>query len=93
MLILTRRVGETLIIGDDVTITVWGVRGTKFVLVLTLLKMLLSTVKKFTSVFRLKKHNLKQTQKSTVLLQKKTKLLIIKKPVFDCLSFFIICVL
>tara|TARA_B100001094_G_scaffold188380_1_gene182580 strand:- start:457 stop:702 length:246 start_codon:yes stop_codon:yes gene_type:complete len=27
MLILTRRVGETLIIGDDVTITVWGVRG------------------------------------------------------------------
>ena len=27
MLILTRRVGETLIIGDDVTITVLGVRG------------------------------------------------------------------
>ena len=27
MLILTRRVGETLIIGDDVKITVWGVRG------------------------------------------------------------------
>lgn len=27
MLILTRRVGETLVIGDDVTITVWGVRG------------------------------------------------------------------
>ena len=27
MLILTRRVGETLIIGDDVKITVLGVRG------------------------------------------------------------------
>jgi carbon storage regulator len=27
MLILTRRVGETLIIGDDVTITVFGVKG------------------------------------------------------------------
>ena len=27
MLILTRRVGETLIIGDDVSVTVLGVRG------------------------------------------------------------------
>ena len=27
MLILTRRVGETLIIGDDVKVTVLGVRG------------------------------------------------------------------
>ncbi|PCK08917.1 MAG: carbon storage regulator [Alteromonadaceae bacterium] len=27
MLILTRRIGETLMIGDDVTITVLGVRG------------------------------------------------------------------
>jgi carbon storage regulator len=27
MLILTRRVGETLMIGDDVTVTVLGVRG------------------------------------------------------------------
>jgi carbon storage regulator len=27
MLILTRRVGETLIIGDEVTITVLGVKG------------------------------------------------------------------
>ncbi len=27
MLILTRRIGETLIIGDDVTITVLGVKG------------------------------------------------------------------
>ena len=29
MLILTRRVGETLVIGDDVTITVLGVRGSQ----------------------------------------------------------------
>ena len=27
MLILTRRVGETLVIGDDIRITVLGVRG------------------------------------------------------------------
>ena len=27
MLILTRRVGETLVIGDDVSITVLGVKG------------------------------------------------------------------
>jgi carbon storage regulator len=27
MLILTRRIGETIIIGDDVTITVLGVKG------------------------------------------------------------------
>ena len=29
MLILTRRVGETLMIGDDVTITVLGVKGSQ----------------------------------------------------------------
>ncbi|MAT50312.1 MAG: carbon storage regulator [Porticoccaceae bacterium] len=27
MLILTRRVGETLVVGDDITITVLGVKG------------------------------------------------------------------
>jgi len=27
MLILTRRVGETLMVGDDVTVTVLGVKG------------------------------------------------------------------
>ncbi|MDR5900751.1 MULTISPECIES: carbon storage regulator CsrA [Halomonas] len=27
MLILTRRVGETLMIGDDITVTVLGVKG------------------------------------------------------------------
>ena len=29
MLILTRRVGETLMIGDSVTVTVLGVKGTQ----------------------------------------------------------------
>jgi carbon storage regulator len=27
MLILTRRVGETIVIGDDITVTVLGVKG------------------------------------------------------------------
>ena len=29
MLILTRRVGETLMVGDDITVTVLGVKGTQ----------------------------------------------------------------
>ena len=29
MLILTRRVGETVVIGDDVTVTVLGVKGSQ----------------------------------------------------------------
>ena len=31
MLILTRRVGETLMIGDEVTVTVLGVKGNRAV--------------------------------------------------------------
>jgi len=27
MLILTRRVGETLVVGDDITVTVLGIKG------------------------------------------------------------------
>ncbi|PVF10616.1 carbon storage regulator, partial [Yersinia pestis] len=30
MLILTRRVGETLMIGDEVTVTVLGLKATRF---------------------------------------------------------------
>ena len=29
MLILTRRIGETLMVGDDVTVTVLGIKGTQ----------------------------------------------------------------
>jgi carbon storage regulator len=35
MLILTRRVGETLMIGDDVTVTVLGVNGNQIRLGIT----------------------------------------------------------
>ncbi len=48
MLILTRRVGETLMIGDDVTVTVLGVKGNQVhVLVLMHLKKFLFIAKKF----------------------------------------------
>ena len=30
MLILTRRIGETLMVGDDVTVTVLGIKGNPF---------------------------------------------------------------
>lgn len=30
MLILTRRLGETLIIGDDVAVTILGIKGNQF---------------------------------------------------------------
>lgn len=29
MLILTRRIGETLIVGDDITVTILGVKGSQ----------------------------------------------------------------
>ena len=52
MLILTRRVGETLMVGDDVTITVLGVKGIRCVLALTLLRMWRCIGKRFTSASR-----------------------------------------
>ncbi len=54
MLILTRRVGETLMIGDEVTVTVLGVKGNQVRIGVNALKKCLFTVKRSTSVFRLK---------------------------------------
>lgn len=54
MLILTRRVGETLMIGDEVTVTVLGVKEIRCVSVLTHLKRFLFTVKKSINVSNLK---------------------------------------
>lgn len=51
MLILTRRSGETLMIGDQVTVTVLGVRVTKCVLVSMLLSMWQCIVKRSIIVF------------------------------------------
>ena len=45
MLILTRRVGETLMVGDEVTVTVLGVKGNQ----------VRCTAKRFTSAFRKRK--------------------------------------
>ena len=53
MLILTRRVGETLMIGDEVTVTVLGVKGNQ-VHIIKCPKKFLFTVKRSTSVSRLK---------------------------------------
>jgi len=64
MLILTRRVGETLMIGDEVTVTVLGVKGIKFVSVLMRLKKYLFIVKRSTCEFKQKKAKaLKATSK------------------------------
>ena len=49
MLILTRRIGETLMVGDDVTVTVLGVKVTKCASASTHRKMFLCTAKKFIS--------------------------------------------
>ena len=54
MLILTRRVGETLVIGDDVNVTVLGVRGNQVRLVLMPLKKWRFIEKKSTNVFKKK---------------------------------------
>ncbi len=54
MLILTRRVGETLMIGDEVTVTVLGVKGNRYVLALMPLKKSPCIVKRSTSVSGLK---------------------------------------
>ncbi len=54
MLILTRRVGETLMIGDEVTVTVLGVKGNQVRIGVNARKKFLSIVKRSTSVSRLK---------------------------------------
>ena len=57
MLILTRRVGETLMIGDEVTVTVLGVKGNQVRIGVNAPKRFLFTVKKFTSGSGLKNLN------------------------------------
>ncbi len=54
MLILTRRVGETLMIGDEVTVTVLGVKGNQVRIGVNARRKFLFTVKRSTSVSRLK---------------------------------------
>ncbi len=56
MLILTRRAGETLMIGDNVSITVLGVKGNQVRIGLTHLKIFQYIVKKFINAFNAKKH-------------------------------------
>jgi carbon storage regulator len=54
MLILTRRVGETLMIGDEVTVTVLGVKGNQVRIGVNAPKEVSCIVKRSTSVSRLK---------------------------------------
>ena len=55
MLILTRRVGETLMVGDEVSVTVLGVKGNQVRIGVNALKKLPFIVKKFINVFNVKK--------------------------------------
>ena len=55
MLILTRRVGETLMVGDDITVTVLGVKGNQVRIGVNARKKSRYTVKKSTSGFSRKK--------------------------------------
>lgn len=64
MLILTRRVGETLMIGDEVTVTVLGVKGNQVRIGVNAPKRYLYTVKRSTSVSRLKNRNSPVTELS-----------------------------
>ena len=51
MLILTRKVGESLLIGDDVSITILNIRGNQVKIGVQPPRMFLFIEKKFTSVF------------------------------------------
>ena len=55
MLILTRRVGETLMIGDNVTVTVLGVKGNQVRIGVSGPKMWPCIAKKFMSAYEKKK--------------------------------------
>lgn len=57
MLILTRKVGESVLIGDDISITVLSVRETKLNSVLKRLKKYPFTEKKFTNELNKRKMN------------------------------------
>jgi carbon storage regulator CsrA len=49
MLILTRRTGETIMVGDDVKVTVLGVQGNQVRLGIAAPKSIAVTVRRFTS--------------------------------------------
>lgn len=53
MLILTRRVGETLMIGDQVSVTVLGVKGNQVRIGVNAPKRFLFIAKKFINVFNM----------------------------------------
>ncbi|ETN91765.1 Carbon storage regulator [Gammaproteobacteria bacterium MOLA455] len=80
MLILTRRVGETLVIGDDVTVTVLGVRGNQVRLGVNARKKWPFTVKKSTRESKWKKVALNRPQVKILLIT-----------VFDCCFNVLLC--
>ena len=77
MLILTRRVGETLMIGDQVSVTVLGVKGNESVLVSMLQKKYLFTGKRFTNVFSMNVRcmNIFNTSTKTISLLSKMRII------------------
>ena len=59
MLILTRRIGESVKIDGDITVTILGTKGNQVRLGMTLLKVSVCIVKRFMNAYKMKRRKKK----------------------------------